>query len=197
MESRAERGAAAGRGETSSTAEGSGDWRAQLARYQPVALRLARGIVASADLAEDVVQETLCSVLQLAARGGARFESPAHARSYFLRAVHNRAVDALRNAECARVAAGEPEELASPAPHGSQAAAEEQETHLVQVERVRRALEALRTVEREAVRLRYLEGLSYQEISERTGTAISTLHSRVETALARIRERIGKEGGLP
>lgn len=179
-------------------------WEVLLARYRPIAVQLARGIVRRADMAEDVVQESACAVLAQAAAQGGRFESPAHARNYFLRSVHNRAVNMLRDPARAHVqlreetlVAGrsEPDEPSTRAPAQPGAPAAEDEP--ARLERVLRALAELRASEREAVWLRYLEGLSYREISERTGTSISTLHSRVEAALGRIRARIGKEHLTP
>ena len=70
-----------------------------------------------------------------------------------------------------------------------------EEAKRFQEERVRRLGEVLSTLkpaEAEAVRLRFGEGLTYPEISERTGLSISTLQSRAEAALRKIRKRIGK-----
>jgi RNA polymerase sigma factor (sigma-70 family) len=55
---------------------------------------------------------------------------------------------------------------------------------------MRRALGRLRPDQREALGLRYLEGRSYREIAERLGVSISTLHSRVEASLEKLRERL-------
>jgi RNA polymerase sigma-70 factor (ECF subfamily) len=195
--------AGAGQAAASLTGPARDAWEALLARYRPIAVQLARGIVRRAELAEDVVQESACAVLAQAAARGARFESPTHARNYFLRAVHNRAVNALRDParahepvreETLAARPVEPDVLArhGPVPGAAPPAGEEPEP-LQRLQHVLRALAGLRASEREAVRLRYLEGLSYREISERTGASISTLHSRVEAALERIRARIGKE----
>ncbi len=179
---------------------GVSDWGSVITRYRPLALRLARGIVGRAELAEDLVQDAARAVLELSAERRARFESASHARNYFLRTVHNRAVDALRHPEQVLVRPLDPDE-----PPGSAAldpsepllAAEEDAHRSQALGRLARALTALRPPEQEAVRLRYLEGLSLREVSERTGAPISTVHSRIEAALERIRRHLGKEGGPP
>lgn len=167
-------------------------WAELFARYRPLALRLARGIVARADLVEDVVQDAVRALVERSAAGALRFDSEEHARNYFLRAVHNRALDVLREGEHARVQSQE----ASQEPGGPdpRLGIEAREAHDDQLERMRRALDRLRPAERELVRQRYLEGLAYREIAARTGASISTLHSRIEAALERIRRHVGKEG---
>ena len=57
--------------------------------------------------------------------------------------------------------------------------------------------EGLRDVEREAIRLRFEEGLTLREMSRRTGAPISTLGERVQAALGKIRRRAGKPGATP
>lgn len=56
--------------------------------------------------------------------------------------------------------------------------------------RVRAALEALEEEFREAVVLRDLEGLSYEEIAEATGTPVGTVRSRIHRGRAALRERL-------
>jgi RNA polymerase sigma-70 factor (ECF subfamily) len=129
-------------------------------------------------------------VLERSAAGAAPFASPEHARNYFLRAVHSRALDVLRATRRERVqplggaAASEPED------REAEASLEEHEAAALRTERMRRALGRLRPDQREALGLRYLEGRSYREIAERLGVSISTLHSRVEASLEKLRERL-------
>jgi RNA polymerase sigma factor (sigma-70 family) len=141
------------------------------------------------DQAEDVVQEAVRAVLARSAAGATSFETPEHARNYFLRAVHSRALDVLRGSERERV---QPAEDADVPEENPSSAFEELEARALRAERARHALEGLRPAEREAVRLRYLEGLAFREIAARTGVSISTLHSRVEAGLGRLRERLAE-----
>jgi RNA polymerase sigma-70 factor (ECF subfamily) len=57
-------------------------------------------------------------------------------------------------------------------------------------EAVRRALEALRPTEREAVLLRYEADLSFREVADACGIAETAARQRVSRALAKLREKI-------
>lgn len=61
-----------------------------------------------------------------------------------------------------------------------------------QVARCRRTLARLSPVQRETVRLTFVEGLSYAEIARATGVPLSTVKSRVRLALARLRAAVGE-----
>lgn len=136
------------------------------------------------------MQEAARAVLERQDSGSATFASPDHARNYFLRAVHSRALDVLRVSDRERaqppVSAGEREAEGTDRPPPL----EEHETRTLRTERMRRALEDLNPAQRQALGMRYLEGLSYREIAERVGASISTLQSRVEAGLERLRERM-------
>jgi len=61
--------------------------------------------------------------------------------------------------------------------------------------RLRRALAGLEEEYREAVVLRDLEGLSYEEISEATGVPVGTVRSRIHRGRAALREQLVPERG--
>lgn len=170
------------------------DWGRFFARYRPVALRMVRGWLASNDTAEDVFQDAARSVYERVRSGALRLESESHARNYLFRALRNLATSQLR----ARPA---PDELIEdpaanePQPWRASAAAEEAEQARTRRDRVETALRSLGSREREALHLRYGEGLTFRQMSDRTGAAISTLQGRVEAALEKLRGRIGKRGG--
>lgn len=173
----------------------SGGWGPLFERYRALALRLACGIVQRADMAEDAVQEAVRAVLERTSKGEVRCASEAHARNYFLRAVHNHALNLQRVAEQSRarvreVVSDEPGFALGPSP-------EEREAEVFLAARLGRALASLRPEERELVELRYLQGLTFKEIAARQGASISTLHSRVEAGLDKIRRHLGKEGLRP
>ena len=163
------------------------DWDLFFQRYGPVARRFAAGLSGDGELAGDLFQEAAQAVLQRA-RSGFEFESAAHLRNYLFKVLRNLAVDARRGPR----PPVELEEVPDPAPGPEVAAATAQRDRAIAA-----AVDALRVDEREVLRLRYLEGRTFREIAERTGTSISTLHSRAEAALARVRNRIGKLAAPP
>jgi RNA polymerase sigma-70 factor (ECF subfamily) len=57
------------------------------------------------------------------------------------------------------------------------------------------ALDTLPSEQRAVLELGYFEGLSPSEIARRTGATIGTVRSRVATALALLRSRLGTAGG--
>jgi RNA polymerase sigma factor (sigma-70 family) len=164
------------------------DWNGFFRRYAPMARGFVSGIVGDGDLANDLFQEAARTVFERASDGRVRFESNAHARNYLFKVLRNLAVDARRRPRpVSGVEVGSlPDPAASPAERSARDGLDAE---------VRRAIRALRPAESDALRLRYLEGLSYRQIADRTGAAISTLQARVEAALAKIRTRVGKPGG--
>jgi RNA polymerase sigma-70 factor, ECF subfamily len=61
------------------------------------------------------------------------------------------------------------------------------------VDRVHRALATLPTAQREAFLLHHLEGFSYEEIAEMTGTGVSACKMRAKRAMDTIRDRLREE----
>jgi RNA polymerase sigma-70 factor (ECF subfamily) len=173
------------------------DWRAFFELYRPMALRFARGLTGDEATAEDLLQEAARELFERVRDGRLALDSAAHLRNYYFRAVRNRAVSALRRAGRARIAEGDPERGAAPDPGPAElaAAGEAGRMRALILRDLEAALAALRPEERDALRLRYGDGLAFREIAERTGTSISTLHARVEAGLAKIRKSIGKRWG--
>lgn len=140
--------------------------------------RLARQLVADRELAEDLVQETCVVALQHAPREGCKLRQwLAQVLRNALR-QHARSQGRRSGREAAAVA-GEahesPERLV--------------ERVLLQRELVGAVLE-LDEPYRSTVLLRYFEELPPGEIARRTGTPLATVQSRLQRALARLRERL-------
>jgi len=178
------------------TGSGTGagiDWAEFFALYRALALRIVRGLATDAAAAEDLVQEAARALIEHGAEHG--FESREHARNWYLRCVKNLAISGLRRSGRSRVEPlGEGADPAASAADPAQALSE-WETMAARRQLygdVRRELDTLAAGEREAVELRYVEGLAYREMAARTGKAISTLQARVEAGLQKIRLAIGK-----
>ncbi|MGE0710387.1 MAG: RNA polymerase sigma factor [Planctomycetota bacterium] len=130
--------------------------------------------------AEDVVHEALTQG-QRAGAGAA-----ASPRAWLFVVTRRRALDRLRRRErearAREALAGAARAEAAPA--GELAARREELT------RLGRELESVREPFQTAVRLRYLEGLSFAEVAARIGVPERTARGRVARGLAALRERL-------
>src|SRR4051794_24151360 len=133
------------------------------------ALRLAGGLGA----AEDVVQEAFMKL-------HAQFDEVREPRRWLYRTVHNLALNqrraagkivplekTTRDSEAGHRSAG-PDETADPQP-----LPDEQIIRLEGIGLVRLSVESLDDRSRELVRLKFNEGMSYKQISARTGLSVS------------------------
>jgi RNA polymerase sigma factor (sigma-70 family) len=151
--------------------------------YADRALALARRIVVDRQLAEDVVQEAFLAYWRNphafdAARGSFG--------SWFLALVHHKAVDAVRRETSQRrrfdaaVESREPETA-------SDDVAELVAGRMADA-RVRKALEALPAVQREALVLAYWGGCTQREIAQRTGAPLGTVKTRMLAGMRRLHD---------
>jgi RNA polymerase sigma factor (sigma-70 family) len=155
------------------------------------ALRLAGGLGA----AEDVVQEAFMKL-------HAQFEEVREPRRWLYRTVHNLALNQRRaaakimpmdkagSADNDRSAAMD--ETADPLP-----LPDEQIIRLEGIGLVRLSVESLDDRSRELVRLKFNEGMSYKEISARTGLTVSNVGYILHHALKEIAEELAKNGVVP
>jgi len=165
------------------------DWSRFFERYRPVAVRFARGLMGGDEaLAEDLFQEAARSVFQRAT-AGKTFESSAHARNYLFRSLRNLAVDARSRQRRSGTGLDSAAGVAAPDPIPADVASRRSDPSRAEV--VARAMDELPAGDRELLRLRFGRGSTFREISESLGTPISTLHSRVEAALRKVRKKIG------
>jgi RNA polymerase sigma-70 factor (ECF subfamily) len=148
-------------------------YRHRLYRYL---LRLTRDRAA----ADDLFQQTWLQVVREAGRFavGSRFDT------WLFAIAHNAAIDLLRrktgeNLEDydGRIPAREPDACA--------AAMADERAEIVAAE-----LAALPALYREALTLRFEEGMKLEEIAEVTGVALATAKSRVQRALKALRHRM-------
>jgi RNA polymerase sigma-70 factor (ECF subfamily) len=144
----------------------------------PSLRRYARGLLADAAMADDLVQDTL-------ERAWSRFsmwQKRGEIRAWMFGIMHNQFVDGLR----ARRVRPEQNEDDGDAPDGIQRAMQSDGLELRDLDR---SLQRLPAEQREVLLLVALEGVSYQEAAAITGVAVGTVMSR----LARARERLRHE----
>ena len=168
------------------------DWiRAVMDRHAGPLARYAATITGDVDRARDVVQDTFARLC-----GEDRRRLEPHLAEWLFTVCRNRALDVLRK-ENRMTALSEAELAARPSPTPSPAhEAERRDTH----SRVLQELATLPKNQQEVVRLKFQNGLSYEEISHITQltatnvgflihTAIRTLRHQLRTDLCLVSER--------
>jgi RNA polymerase sigma factor (sigma-70 family) len=160
-------------------------WAAAYKKYYRLWVNLALTVHFNLADAEDVVHEVLHSAM---ARDGEPFASLEHIRNYVAKSVLNRAGQSRHRSDRTTRWDERVEILCQVGP--SSAELEDQE----QVRILRRVLARLNSRDYEIVKLRYFTGLTFQEIADYLGLALSTVKSREESALKRIRKALRKNG---
>ena len=162
-------------------------------RWERKIYALTFGMLGSAEDARDATQETFLS----AYRNLPGFRGEAKVSSWLHRIAVNQCISRLRRpqmrAETAledQVEAAGESFLADPAHTSPAAAAEKRERS----EAVRRAVGALPPELREVVVMKEFEGLTFQEIADSLDIPLSTVKSRLYTALGQLRMRLEKFG---
>lgn len=149
--------------------------------HRPGALRIARAVLGDSDAAEDVAQEVLVR-LATALPG---FRGDAELGTWLYRVTLNACRDHLRRGHrrsgevSLETAAAEPSLSHTPDPADAVTAERLRDA-------LRTALDRLPAEQREAVSLRYLSELSYDEIARITDAPLGTVASRVFRGLKRL-----------
>lgn len=161
--------------------------------YRAIAINVCRGMLEDLDLAEEVVQVVIVTITRKLKEGGLSFSSREHLRNYFIKSVKNRATDALKDREkwlkeSENILSGLEEEVKDPL--DALIAREEEDRNNRMMDGVVEGVRKLRRTEREVILLRYMRGMKYREISELTGVPLTTLKSREDSALRKLRKII-------
>ena len=148
-----------------------------------------RMMVKDNDVADDLTQEVLIKVVKVIDEG--RYTDKGRFLPWVLRIAHNRVLDYFRTQKQVKTVN---ESSAGFDLLGSKNFAEPSiEDTLIseqQAEEVRSLIEKLPEEQREVVRMRYYEGLSFKEIAEHTGVSINTALGRMRYALINMRQMI-------
>ncbi len=155
-------------------------------RHAARLLGLARRVLGDGGEAEEVLQEVFLFVWKSA---GSFDPARGHALTWLLIVTRSRAIDRLR----ARRGVSRPEvrsleDLAEEPASGddveARSAGRQWETLC------RSAVRELPADQRHALELAYFDGLTHQEIAERTSTPLGTVKTRVRLGLMKLRERM-------
>ena len=148
-----------------------------------------RMLVKNNDVADDLLQEVLIKVVKVIDEG--RYTDKGRFLPWLLRIAHNRVLDYFRANKQAKTVN---ESSAGYDFLGSKNLAEPSiEDNLISeqlAEEVRSLVEMLPEEQRDVVRMRYYEGLSFKEIAEQTGVGINTALGRMRYALINMRQMI-------
>lgn len=166
-----------------------GDEEAFAALYDvlaPAVYGMAKRVIRNPARAEEVAQEVFLQVWQTAPR----FDpSKGNAKSWVLTLAHRRAVDAVRHDQSATN-----RDLAydwSPGVDHDEVV--ETVTVRLEHEEVRKCLDSLTELQREAITLAYYQGYSYAEVAEVLGANPATVKTRMRDGLVRLRDCLGVE----
>lgn len=153
-----------------------------------------RMLVKDDNVADDLTQEVLIKVVKVLDEG--RYTDKGRFQPWLLRIARNRVLDYFRAQKQVKTVS---ESSAGFDILGSKNFAEPSiEDRLIseqQAEEVRQLIEQLPAEQREVVKMRYYEGLSFKEIAEHTGVSINTALGRMRYALINMRQII-KEKNL-
>ena len=150
-----------------------------------------RMMVKNSDVADDLTQEVLIKVVKVLDEG--RYTDKGRFLPWVLRIAHNRVLDYFRAQKQDKTIS---ESSAGFDLLGSKNFAEPSiEDSIIseqRAEEIRALVEELPEEQREVVKMRYYEGLSFKEIAELTGVSINTALGRMRYALINMRQMIKK-----
>jgi RNA polymerase sigma-70 factor (ECF subfamily) len=157
-------------------------------RYGRLVFGVVYRMLGSPESAEEVAQNAFHSVWRQA--GGYR-PARGSVRTWLLAIARNAAIDWRRSKGHRRMARDTAIEDAPALVDDMQV--EERVIATLRAQRVRAAVAALPTEQREVLSLAFWSGLSQTEIASRTGAPLGTVKSRVRLGMARLRESLAED----
>lgn len=152
-------------------------------------LAYAMRFTGTLEVAEDIVQEAFM-------RLHAQFDGVREPKKWLYRTVHNLALNQRRDArKIVPLELKEPDAAADVA--DPQPLPDEQIARLEGIGLVRLSLESLDKRERELVKLKFNDGLSYKEMAGRTGLTVSHVGYLLHHAIKAIADELAKNGVVP
>jgi RNA polymerase sigma-70 factor (ECF subfamily) len=147
---------------------------------------LARRVIRDPARAEEIAQEVFIQVWQSAAR----FDpARGNAKSWLLTLAHRRAVDAVRHDQAATNRENRYDWSNGP----DFDEVEETVTITLEHEQVKRCLDGLTALQREAVNLAYYQGYTYAEVATALDANTATIKTRMRDGIVRLRDCMGVE----
>ena len=150
-------------------------------RYGNAAMGLAFKVCGNRAIAEDIVQEAFLALWQKPDSFDARRGS---AGSFLMGIVHHKAVDAVRREASAH---RREENYAAEPQESSEDEVVEAAWVAMRKSKVLAALNQLSDVQREALELAYLQGLTYSDVAARLNIPLGTAKTRMRDGMIRMR----------
>lgn len=155
----------------------------------PRVFGLARRVLRDPAQAEEVAQEALVEVWRTAPRFDPARGSAA---AWVLTITHRRAVDRVR---AAQASADRERRVAMSSTETPYDDVVEEATARLDQQQVRRCLQSLTELQREAITLAYYGGHTYREVADLLGAALPTIKTRMRDGLIRMRDCLGVSVG--
>ena len=144
--------------------------------------------VRNQELTEDLFQDTLFKIVRTLKKG--RYNEEGKFLSWVIRISHNIIIDYYRKNNKMKKVYDTEEFSLFDILHDGSLDAEKQMMRQQMIEKIRVLIEMLPSEQKEVLKLRMYEELSFQEISEQTGVSINTALGRMRYALINIRRII-------
>jgi RNA polymerase sigma-70 factor (ECF subfamily) len=160
-------------------------------RHAGPAFSLAYRMCGRRPMAEEIVQEAFMSLW----RSATRYDpSRGSVRSWVLRVVHNRAIDAFRR-ELPSTSHDVPDDRISETLPARERTEDEVERRS-DARLVRRALDELPQDQRQVIELAYFGGFSHSQIATALGVPAGTVKGRMRLGLSKLRVALGEPAGV-
>ena len=148
--------------------------------------------VRNQELTEDLFQDTLFKIVRTLKKG--KYIEEGKFLSWVIRIAHNIIIDYYRkNNKIKNVYESEDFSLFDVL-HDNSLDAEKQMIRTQMIEKIKILIEMLPSEQKEVLKMRMYEELSFQEIAEKTGVSINTALGRMRYALINIRKTIEEKG---
>ncbi|QXJ19526.1 sigma-70 family RNA polymerase sigma factor [Actinomadura graeca] len=156
--------------------------------YAPLVYGLARRVTGDREAAHDVTQEVFAGLWE---RPLAFDPGRGSLRGWIATLAHRRSVDWVRREARRR------RPLPEPAPAAAEGGADEAVLAGELASRMKESLNALPVPMRDALELAYYRGLTYRQVAAALGIPEGTAKSRIRSGLARLGDRLEREGLFP
>lgn len=153
-----------------------------LKRHQTKLFAYIMSIVSDADLANDIFQETFVKVITNIRQG--KYVDTGKFSAWLMRIAHNMIIDHFRQAKAEKtISTDEESSTVLNCAELAEASIEDCMVNTQIHDDVRRIIDALPENQREVLKMRFYQGLSFKEIAEATGTGINTALGRMRYAI--------------